>query len=43
LAGFNPVQNDVFYVGEKCEKSGVYEYADTWWGKLLTLLAANSL
>lgn len=35
LEGYNPRGYKVFYQGENCEKSGVMDMADTWWGKVI--------
>ena len=43
LYGWNPKGYCVFYEGENCERSGVKEYADTWWGQLTDYLGANLL
>lgn len=47
IAGYNPKDYKVFYADENCEKSGVKEMQDTWWGKVIDffggeLLANNS-
>ena len=34
---------NVFYEGENCERSGVKDYSDTWWGQLIEYLEANLL
>ncbi len=38
LEGYNPIGYRVFYKGKKCEKSGVAEPLDTWWGKAVEYL-----
>ena len=43
LYGWNPKGYCVFYEGENCERSGVKEYADTWWGQLTNYLGVNLL
>lgn len=34
LAGWNPDGYCVYYQGDVCERLGVSEYADTWWGQV---------
>ena len=43
LSGWNPKGYCVFYEGENCDRSGVKEYYDTWWGQLIDLLGAQLL
>jgi len=43
LSGWNPKGYCVFYQGENCERSGVKEYSDTWWGQLIDYLGAKLL
>ncbi len=38
LEGYNPIGYRVFFKGKKCEKSGVREPLDTWWGKAVDYL-----
>ena len=35
LEGYNPAGYSVFYTGDNCVKSGVYNMTDTWWGKVI--------
>ncbi len=35
LAGFNPPGYEVYYIGDNCNKCGVYHMKDTWWGRLI--------
>lgn len=35
LDGYNPIGYNLFYQGEICEKSGVRDVTDTWWGMLI--------
>lgn len=35
LRTYSPDGYRVFYIEENCEKSGVYEIRDTWWGKVI--------
>lgn len=43
LAGYNPSNYNVFYGGETCEKSGVKEMQDTWWGKVIDFFGGELL
>ncbi len=43
LAGYNPEGYAVFYQGENCERSGVYEPLDTWWGKVIEYFGGELL
>ena len=43
LDGWNPAGYKLFYQGGNCEKSGVREYQDTWWGKLIDYLGGELL
>lgn len=43
LEGFNPRGYHVFYQGETCEKTGVRELADTWWGKVIDFFGGELL
>lgn len=43
LAGYNPKGYKVFYDDENCEKSGVKEMQDTWWGKVIDFFGGELL
>ncbi len=43
LEGYNPKGYKVFYSGENCEKSGVNEIEDTWWGKVINYFGGELL
>lgn len=43
LAGYNPKGYKVFYDSENCEKSGVKEMGDTWWGKVIDFFGGELL
>lgn len=43
LAGYNPSCYNIFYQGEKCQESGVHEFFDTWWGKVIGFLGGELL
>lgn len=43
LAGYNPKGYKVFYNGENCEKSGVKEMENTWWGKVIDFFGGELL
>lgn len=43
LAGYNPKGYKVFYYGENCEKSGVRDMKDTWWGKVIDFFGGELL
>lgn len=43
LDGFNPRSYKVFYQGENCDRSGVFEMSDTWWGKVINFFGAELL
>ncbi len=43
LAGYNPKGYKVFYADENCEKSGVKEMQDTWWGKVIDFFGGELL
>jgi len=43
LEGFNPQGYKVFYTGENCNQSGVYEMKDTWWGKVIDFFGGELL
>lgn len=43
LAGYNPKGCKVFYDSENCEKSGVKEMGDTWWGKVIDFFGGELL
>lgn len=35
LDGYNPKGYNLFYTNENCQKTGVYNMRDTWWGKVI--------
>ena len=41
--GYNPRGYALFYCGEKCERTHVREYKDTWWGKVIDFLGGELL
>lgn len=43
LAGYNPKDYKVFYADENCEKSGVKEMQDTWFGKVIDFFGGELL
>lgn len=43
LEGYNPRGYALFYYGEKCERTQVREYKDTWWGKVIDFLGGELL
>lgn len=43
LNGYNPKGYAVFYGEENCERSGVKEMKDTWWGKLIDFFGGELL
>lgn len=43
LAGYNPKGYKVFYDSENCERSGVKEMQDTWWGKVIDFFGGELL
>lgn len=43
LEGYNPQGYNVFYTGEKCQESNVYEMKDTWWGKVIKFFGGELL
>lgn len=43
LAGYNPKGYSVFYSGENCEKTGVRDITDTWWGKVVDCFGGELL
>jgi len=43
LTGYNPKGYKVFYYGENCEKSGVRDMKDTWWGKVIDFFGGELL
>lgn len=43
LAGYNPKDYKVFYADENCEKSGVKEMQDTWWGRVIDFFGGELL
>lgn len=43
LIGYNPKGYNVFYDSENCERSGVKEMQDTWWGKVIDFFGGELL
>lgn len=43
LSGYNPRGYNVFYDENDSKKSGIKEYAQTWWGQVLTYFNADLL
>lgn len=43
LNGYNPKGYAVFYGEETCERSGVKEMKDTWWGKMIDFFGGELL
>lgn len=43
LGGYNPKGYKVFYESENCEKSGVRDMKDTWWGKVIDFFGGELL
>lgn len=43
LTGYNPKGYKVFYGSENCEKSGVRDMKDTWWGKVIDFFGGELL
>lgn len=43
LDGYNPRGYNLFYSGENCERTGVKEYKDTWWGKVIDFFGGELL
>lgn len=43
LAGYNPRGYNVFFKDENCEKSGVRDMPDTWWGKVIDFFGGELL
>lgn len=43
LDGYNPRGYNVFYKEDNCEKSGVKQMSDTWWGKLIDFFGGELL
>lgn len=43
LEGFNPRGYNVFYQGDICQRAGVSEMKDTWWGKVIDFLGGELL
>lgn len=43
LDGYNPLGHNLFFKGEVCEKSGVKNMSDTWWGQVIELFGAELL
>ena len=35
LDGYNPKGYKLFYTGDTCDRTGVHEMKDTWWGKVI--------
>lgn len=43
LEGWNPAGYSVFFTGEKCRQSGIYQMGDTWWGQVIRKLGGKLL
>lgn len=43
LEGFNPRGYHVYYQGTACERTGVREMQDTWWGKVIDFFGGELL
>ena len=43
LEGYNPKGYNLFYTGEACERSGVKDMKDTWWGKVIDFFGGELL
>lgn len=43
LDGYNPKGYKVFYSDDNCEKSGVMEMKETWWGKVIDFFGGELL
>lgn len=43
LDGYNPRGYRIFYTGDNCERSGIFEMQDTWWGMVLDYFGGKLL
>ncbi len=43
LDGYNPKGYHLFYTGDTCDRTGVREMRDTWWGKVIDYLGGELL
>ncbi len=43
LEGYNPDGYHLFYTGEICDRTGVHEKKDTWWGKVIAYFGGELL
>lgn len=43
LDGFNPRGHNLFYTGQTCEQTGVRDFDDTWWGKVIHFFGGELL
>lgn len=43
LEGYIPRGYNVFYTGDNCQKSGIYDMPDTWWGKVIDFFGGELL
>ena len=43
LEGFNPRGYSLYYTADACEKTGVWEPEDTWWGKVIGFFGGELL
>ena len=43
LKGYNPEGYNLFYTGDTCERSGVKDMKDTWWGKVIDYFGGELL
>lgn len=43
LEGYNPSGYNLFYTGETCDKTGVHDMKDTWWGKVIDYFGGELL
>lgn len=43
LDGYNPRGYNLFYTGETCNRTGVHDRKDTWWGKVIDYVGGELL
>ena len=43
LEGYNPKGYNLFYTGDTCNRTGVHEMRDTWWGKVIDYFGGELL
>lgn len=43
LDGYNPKGYNLFYIGDSCDRTGVHEMRDTWWGKVIDYFGGELL